>query len=149
MLSALKSAKRAGASILSVNPLLETGMREFRHPQSPRDLIGSGFKISDDHLDININGDMALFRAIGSIIVERNMHDLEFINEHTTGFAEYRKVATEVDWVLTESLTGHNRERVTQLADYFCRSKRTIICCLLYTSPSPRDKRQSRMPSSA
>ena len=128
MLSALKSAKRAGASILSVNPLLETGMRKFRHPQSPRDLIGSGFKISDDHLDIKINGDMALFRAIGSIIVERNVHDLEFINQHTTGFAEYRKVATEVDWALTESLTGHNRERVTQLADYFCRSKRTIIC---------------------
>ena len=24
-----------------------------------------------------------------------------------------------------------------------------IIACLLYTSPSPRDKRQSRMPSSA
>ena len=24
-----------------------------------------------------------------------------------------------------------------------------VICCLLYTSPSPRDKRQSRMPSSA
>ena len=26
---------------------------------------------------------------------------------------------------------------------------RNIIPCLLYTSPSPRDKRQSRMPSSA
>ena len=25
----------------------------------------------------------------------------------------------------------------------------SIILCLLYTSPSPRDKRQSRMPSSA
>ena len=25
----------------------------------------------------------------------------------------------------------------------------TILTCLLYTSPSPRDKRQSRMPSSA
>ena len=24
-----------------------------------------------------------------------------------------------------------------------------VTCCLLYTSPSPRDKRQSRMPSSA
>ena len=24
-----------------------------------------------------------------------------------------------------------------------------VYCCLLYTSPSPRDKRQSRMPSSA
>ena len=26
---------------------------------------------------------------------------------------------------------------------------RGILSCLLYTSPSPRDKRQSRMPSSA
>ena len=28
-------------------------------------------------------------------------------------------------------------------------SDKLSICCLLYTSPSPRDKRQSRMPSSA
>ena len=28
-------------------------------------------------------------------------------------------------------------------------NKEDIIFCLLYTSPSPRDKRQSRMPSSA
>ena len=27
--------------------------------------------------------------------------------------------------------------------------KQTYMVCLLYTSPSPRDKRQSRMPSSA
>ena len=25
----------------------------------------------------------------------------------------------------------------------------SIICCLLYTSPSPRDRQKSRMPSSA
>ena len=29
------------------------------------------------------------------------------------------------------------------------KSDDAIIACLLYTSPSPRDKRQSRMPSSA
>ena len=27
--------------------------------------------------------------------------------------------------------------------------RRHIICCLLYTSPSPRDRTRSRMPSSA
>ena len=32
---------------------------------------------------------------------------------------------------------------VADTGTYLC------ICCLLYTSPSPRDKRQSRMPSSA
>ena len=34
----------------------------------------------------------------------------------------------------------------TILADY---GAQVIKICLLYTSPSPRDKRQSRMPSSA
>ena len=32
--------------------------------------------------------------------------------------------------------------------DSACKDMK-IKCCLLYTSPSPRDKRQSRMPSSA
>ena len=30
-----------------------------------------------------------------------------------------------------------------------CRDRDLRFTCLLYTSPSPRDKRQSRMPSSA
>ena len=39
---------------------------------------------------------------------------------------------------------------VTAKADKILRDKGVfIIPCLLYTSPSPRDKRQSRMPSSA
>ena len=32
---------------------------------------------------------------------------------------------------------------------YISESKGKVKPCLLYTSPSPRDKRQSRMPSSA
>ena len=39
------------------------------------------------------------------------------------------------------------------LVDYsigkFTKTDREYSTCLLYTSPSPRDKRQSRMPSSA
>ena len=31
----------------------------------------------------------------------------------------------------------------------FTNSDTVLMPCLLYTSPSPRDKRQSRMPSSA
>ena len=43
----------------------------------------------------------------------------------------------------------------SMISDYFPESKRATalatyaLGCLLYTSPSPRDKRQSRMPSSA
>ena len=92
MLSALKSAKKSGASVLSINPLKETGMRRFRHPQSPIDMLGAGTQISDDHVDIKVNGDMALFRAIGSIILEKGVHDVDFINLNTTGFLDYANI---------------------------------------------------------
>ena len=40
------------------------------------------------------------------------------------------------------------KEKVDDTADKLAVIKQALIC-LLYTSPSPRDKRQSRMPSSA
>ena len=48
---------------------------------------------------------------------------------------------------------GTNQEFIKQVVSHAHSSleadvRRSIIC-LLYTSPSPRDKRQSRMPSSA
>ena len=103
-------------------------MRRFRHPQSPIDMLGAGTQISDDHVDIKINGDMALFRAIGSIILEKGAHDVDFINLNTTGFLDYANIAQAVDWDLTEDLTGQSRDRIYEISDYFCRSKRTIVC---------------------
>ena len=56
-----------------------------------------------------------------------------------------------------ESLTEAEANLRNALA-YAARQERPLVCtqiaklisdCLLYTSPSPRDKRQSRMPSSA
>ena len=39
--------------------------------------------------------------------------------------------------------------RPIALSNYFLKALERLCSCLLYTSPSPRDKRQSRMPSSA
>ena len=41
---------------------------------------------------------------------------------------------------------GLNKREAKELIECFFEQ---IKACLLYTSPSPRDKRQSRMPSSA
>ena len=38
---------------------------------------------------------------------------------------------------------------VSNLCVFYVLSSRTAISCLLYTSPSPRDRHRSRMPSSA
>lgn len=128
MLSALKSAKKAGASVLSVNPLLETGMRSFRHPQSPTDMLGSGTRISDDHVDIRINGDMAFFRAIGSLMIKSGAIDKDFIETKTSGFYDYRKAADYIDWEWTEAVTGQTEQRIREIASLMAKSKNMIIC---------------------
>ena len=50
--------------------------------------------------------------------------------------------------VLVTQFTLRNKPYITGKANSKEKSKRCTDC-LLYTSPSPRDKRQSRMPSSA
>ena len=45
--------------------------------------------------------------------------------------------------------TGNERLEAEGKADQVKSEIKQGIDCLLYTSPSPRDKRQSRMPSSA
>ena len=59
----------------------------------------------------------------------------------------------------TSKLLAHDKEMVSKVGDVvsieeskpISKNKSWILAkvCLLYTSPSPRDKRQSRMPSSA
>ena len=51
--------------------------------------------------------------------------------------------ATRIGAAIAEKLSGPNKEIII----HFNKSKSKA--CLLYTSPSPRDKRRSRMPSSA
>ena len=90
MLSALEIAKRKGAKILTINPLREAGLLNFRNPQIPRGVVGHGTDLSDLHLPVKINGDLALFQAFGHLLVQWGALDEEFIAAHTTGFDAWR-----------------------------------------------------------
>ncbi len=86
MLSALERAKRAGAKIVSVNPLPEAGLERFKNPQNARGLVGHGTKLTDLFLQIRLGGDLALFRALNQILLKADdAIDREFIAEHCLG----------------------------------------------------------------
>ena len=72
---------------------------------------------------------------------------------------DYSVLDTPIERIMTKNpITGHPLDFVEETATIFydnrigCLpivSKGKLVGCLLYTSPSPRDRQKSRMPSSA
>ncbi|MFC7479489.1 FdhF/YdeP family oxidoreductase [Luedemannella flava] len=128
MLSALERAKRAGATIVAVNPLPEAGLIRFKNPQTARGLIGSGTPLADHFLQIRVGGDLALFAAIGALLLEWDVVDRAFVAEYTQGFDLYRDAAGTPDWAATTAATGLTRDQIEKVARLFARSPSTIVC---------------------
>jgi len=128
MLTALERAKHNGAVIVAVNPLPEAGLIHFRNPQTVRGVLGSGTPLADHYLQIRVGGDMALFQAIGSLLVAWGEVDREFVEGSTEGFTEYAAAAEKLDWSTVERATGLPRSQIETVARLFAESPATIVC---------------------
>jgi molybdopterin-dependent oxidoreductase alpha subunit len=134
MLTTLEEAKRGGAVIVSINPLDETGLKRFKHPQDVRDLVGRGTRLADGVLRVRVNGDVAVLKGIGKGLLEREARDpgsvldRQFIAEHTTGYEAYAGALGRTTWDEIVAAGGVSREEIDRAADVFVRSERTITC---------------------
>ncbi|MDI1460555.1 FdhF/YdeP family oxidoreductase [Catellatospora sp. KI3] len=128
MLSALETAKRNGAKIISVNPLPEAGLMRFKNPQQVGGLVGGGTSLSDLHLPIRVGGDLALFQAIGSLLLSWGRVDESFVSSYTVDFEAYAESVRELDWDLVATATGLTRDQIEAAARLFAGSPATIVC---------------------
>ncbi len=136
MLTALEKAKRNGAKIISINPLPEAGLMRFKNPQNARGLAGQGTGLSNLHLPVRINGDLALWQAIGALILEAeeaagndgSVLDLDFIERLTTGFEDWAREIKNLDWNRVEESTGLTRAQIQEAADMMIASDATVHC---------------------
>ncbi|RFS15152.1 FdhF/YdeP family oxidoreductase [Emticicia sp. C21] len=133
MLTALEKAKRAGAKIMSINPLIETGLLQFNHPQEVKDLLFGGEKLTDTYLQVRINGDLALLKAFNKILLEAeekkgNVLDKEFIKDHTEG---YEALVEDLKKYELESLAadcGVPLNEIQEAAQLLINHDKIIIC---------------------
>lgn len=134
MLNHLEIAKKHGADIVSVNPLPEPGLMNFKNPQRPSGWVGKGTALADQHLQIRIGGDQALFLAVGHLLLEAEaaapgtVLDKRFIEQHTSGYELYSKHNAELDWPAVEQATGLTRAEIEEFTQRFIKSKATVIC---------------------
>lgn len=134
MLTTLQAAKRRGATIVHINPLPETGLNRFKHPQEVFRILGQGTELSDLFLQVRINGDVALLKGIMKEVLEEEARrpdqvlDRKFIEDKTSGFEEFARALLEMDWDELVEQSGISREEMRAAAEVFMRSDRTIVC---------------------
>ncbi|MFD2469132.1 FdhF/YdeP family oxidoreductase [Amycolatopsis silviterrae] len=134
MLSALEQAKGNGAKVVAVNPLPEAGLMRFKNPQNVRGVVGKGTPLADEFAQIRLGGDLALFQAVGHLLLEwedaapGSIVDREFVEKSTHGFEDWAKQLREIDWPETEKATGLPREQIEHIARMIATSERTIYC---------------------
>lgn len=134
MLTTLQAAKRRGCAIVHINPLPETGLRRFKHPQNPLDFIGAGTRLADLFLQVRVNGDVALLKGLMKEILEEEERrpgyvlDWNFIRECSSGFEEFARALRETSWEDLTEQSGVAREDMREAARIYVKSKRTIVC---------------------
>ncbi|WP_424214313.1 FdhF/YdeP family oxidoreductase [Streptomyces sp. BI20] len=128
MLSALEQAKKAGARVISINPLPEAGLERFKNPQTPAGML-RGTALTDLHLPIRLGGDQALFRMLNRLVIETpGAVDEEFVRDHTHGYEDLAKAAADTDWDTTLTATGLTRPEIETALAMVLASRRTIVC---------------------
>ncbi len=134
MLSALQKAKENGCIIISVNPLRETGLIGFNNPQTIKGVLGIKPSLTNQFLQVKINGDMALLKAIELLLLEADekkpgsVFDKEFIADHTEGYNDL------VSHLKTQNLTalaeqcGITIVEIKQAVEIIKHKKKIIAC---------------------
>ena len=134
MLSALKKAKKKGAKIIAINPLKEAGLLNFRDPQNPADLLGKTTQLADIYLQVTINGDVALTKALLYLLLQaeqnsdKEVFDKAFIEAHTEGYAELIQHIETIDFAAMVDASGVPESEIRKAVDLLTSSKRIIWC---------------------
>ncbi len=133
MLSALEECKRNGGKIITVNPLEEAGLLKFKNPQEWNGLLGSGTVLTDIFLQVKINQDVALLKAImkglkklqneGNAIFDEN-----FIQEKTSGYQELMDDLDQYDTSDLLDRCGVSAEKMEEAVQCLAYKSKIIIC---------------------
>ncbi|MGO4911132.1 FdhF/YdeP family oxidoreductase [Leeuwenhoekiella sp. W20_SRS_FM14] len=133
MMSALEKCKNNGGKIISINPLEESGLVNFKNPQHLSGVIGSGVAMADVHLPVNINQDIPLIKLILKKLaildsVDKTVFDHVFIEKYTSGYDALIADLMSYDEKDLLSRTGVDESAINKTVALLRHSTKIIVC---------------------
>ena len=126
LMTTLKNVRRRGGEVIVINPVIETGLVNFRVPSDPLSLL-FGTRIASLYVQPHIGGDLALLTGIAKQLVEMNSVDESYLREYCEGAAAWRAGLEAATWAEIEVKAGVARSVINDIAARYAKSRNTIF----------------------
>jgi len=133
MLSALEKCKQNGGKVISINPLEESGLVNFKNPQHLKGLLGIGENIADIHLPVKINEDIPLVKLLLKRLwaldtAQKSVFDHEFLHKHVDGYeALISDLRSYNEQELLERC-GISKEKIAETVSLLAKKSKIVVC---------------------
>ena len=106
----ISAARRRGARVAAIDVRVSESCRQ-----------------ADEYILVKPGTDAALALAMMHVIIGDDLHDRDFINKHTTGFAELSEHVRDFTPAWAEAITGVDAARIAELARAYANTERAMI----------------------
>ena len=123
----LKHCRDRGGEVIVINPAKEPGLVKFAVPKSPGSMLKGGTEIASDYLQPRIGGDIALLKGLFKAVLEQGAEDRDFIEEHSSGFDDFRSDLDALSWAEIEAACGIPRADIERVARSYGRRQNVVF----------------------
>ncbi|MTI30880.1 FdhF/YdeP family oxidoreductase [Xanthovirga aplysinae] len=133
MLAALEKCKKNGGKVISINPLEEAGLVNFKNPHRIKGILGKGEDLTDIHLPVRINQDMAVVKLLIKKLATLDkksggVFDHEFIAKYTDGYKALMEDIQKHDEKELLQLCGISEKKIDQTVQLLANSSKIVVC---------------------
>ncbi|MGB5497301.1 MAG: FdhF/YdeP family oxidoreductase, partial [Maribacter sp.] len=133
MLSALEKCKANGGKVISINPLEESGLVNFKNPQSVKGMLGGGEDLMNIHLQLNINQDISLIKLIIKKLADLDkangsVFDHDFIKNYVDGYGLLMDDIQKYDAQELLRLSGVDEAKIDGAVQLLASKSKIVIC---------------------
>lgn len=86
---------------------------------------------ADVWLGIDVGSDIAVANAMAKVIIDRNLHRVDFIEHATTGFGEYAATVAEYSLERATQISGIPGDAIEEMAIAYATAEKAQICWTL------------------
>jgi len=126
LMTSLMHLRRRGGSVVVINPMKELGLIRFKVPSDPISML-FGTNIATHYVQPHIGGDLALLTGIAKAVVDAQLHDPAYLQQHCNEGDAYLESLERVPWEEIVAKSGVDRATIEGLATQYGKSNGSIF----------------------